>query len=33
MRGTIEVERVIHFCTGMVLNKLRAGAEKWTRIQ
>ena len=33
VRGRVEVERVIHFCTGMVLNTLRVGVVKWTTIQ
>ena len=33
MHGRVEVERVIHFCTGMVLNTSRVGVVKWTTIQ
>ena len=28
VRGSVEVEHVIHFCTGMVLNTLRVGVVK-----
>ena len=33
VRGRVEVERVIYFCTGMVLNTLRVEVVKWTTIQ